>query len=307
MQEVYKVLDKAIQTDYPVVIQGETGTGKELVAKALHFNGPRKNKPFISENCAALASGVLESELFGHIKGAFTSADKSKKGLFELASGGTLFLDEVSAMDQEMQKKLLRVLQEYEIRPVGGEKTIKVNVRLIGATNQDLRKLVEEGKFREDLYYRLNVITINLPALRERQEDIPLLVNHFLDKVAQKTMTKKKIISEEAMRLLMGYHWPGNVRELENEIKRICTLTGEAKLINAQMVSPHLTQLPKEPLIRVWKSFTDKSLQEAIDETEREFIRQALQKDNYNKTVCAKNLGLSRLGLRKKMKRLGLD
>jgi transcriptional regulator with PAS, ATPase and Fis domain len=306
MRQVYKLLDKAIQTDYPVVIQGETGTGKELVAKALHFNGPRKNKPFISENCAALASGVLESELFGHIKGAFTSADKDKKGLFELANGGTLFLDEISVMDQEMQKKLLRVLQEYEIRPVGGEKTTKVNVRIIVATNENLKRLVEKNKFRKDLYYRLNVININLPSLKERREDIPLLLNHFLEKITQETKTKKKTASEEAMKILLDYHWPGNVRELENEVKRICTLTGETELITAHVLSPHITQITKEPLIHVWKSFTDKSLKEAIDETEREFISQALQKTNYNKTICAKNLGMTRFGLRKKIKRLGL-
>jgi transcriptional regulator with PAS, ATPase and Fis domain len=325
MRKVYDLLDKAISSNYPVVIYGETGTGKELVARALHFNDQRKDKPFVSENCAAFASGVLESELFGHIKGAFTGADKDKKGVFELADGGTLFLDEVSMMDQEMQKKLLRVLQEYEIRPVGGKETIKVDVRIIAATNQDLKKLVEKGKFREDLYYRLNVININLPPLRERQEDIPLLVNHFLDKIAQDTKTKKKTLSEEAMRIFLDYHWPGNVRELENEIKRICTLTsvpeadplrrgrpasggGEAELIDAQMVSPHLIQLLKEPLIQpVGKSFSNKSFQEVMDETEREFIRQAFQKANNNKSICAKNLGLSRVGLMKKMKRLGLE
>ncbi|MFH1230477.1 MAG: sigma 54-interacting transcriptional regulator, partial [Planctomycetota bacterium] len=195
MREVYKLLDKAITADYPVMIQGETGTGKELVAKALHFNGARKAKPFVSENCAALASGLLESELFGHIKGAFTGAISDKKGLFELADGGTLFLDEVSIMDEEMQKKLLRVLQECEIRPVGGKGPIKVNVRIIAATNQDLKQLVQKGSFRDDLYYRLNVITINLPPLREKQEDIPLLVNHFLEKIAGDTNTRKKSIN----------------------------------------------------------------------------------------------------------------
>jgi transcriptional regulator with PAS, ATPase and Fis domain len=307
MREVYKLLDKAINSDYPVVIQGETGTGKELIAKALHFNGPRKDKPFISENCAALASGVLESELFGHIKGAFTGADKDKNGLFELANTGTLFLDEISVMDQEMQKKLLRVLQEYEIRPVGGKETIKVNVRLITATNQDLKKLVGEGKFREDLYYRLNVITINLPSLRERREDIPLLVNHFSDKIAQQTKTTKKTLSEEAMRIFLDYHWPGNVRELENEIKRICTLTGETKLVTVQMVSPYLTIQLQEPLIQPGKSFTDKSLKDIMDETEREVIKQALQKSGYNKTLCAKMLGLHRYDLARKMKRLGIQ
>ncbi|MFH0889404.1 MAG: sigma 54-interacting transcriptional regulator [Planctomycetota bacterium] len=342
MREVYKLLDKAITTDYPVVIQGETGTGKELVAKALHFNGLRKAKPFIPENCAALASGVLESELFGHIKGAFTGADKDKKGLFELADGGTLFLDEVSIMDQEMQKKLLRALQECEIRPVGGKSPIKVDVRVISATNQDLKQLVKKGTFRDDLYYRLNVITINLPPLRERQEDIPLLVNHFLEKIAKETNTKIKVVDKEAIKLLINYNWPGNVRELENEIKRCCVLTGssktvmhlhpvrkntnkdediscslkhneelsngagEAELITPEVVSHHLTQPLQEHLIQSVKSFADKSLKEVIDETERKFISQALQKANYNKTICAKMVGLTIQGLRKKIKRLGI-
>ncbi|MFH0888251.1 MAG: sigma 54-interacting transcriptional regulator [Planctomycetota bacterium] len=307
MREVYKLLDKAITTDYPIVIQGETGTGKELVAKALHFNGLRKANSFITENCAALASGVLESELFGHIKGAFTGADKDKKGLFELADGGTLFLDEVSIMDQEMQKKLLRALQEREIRPVGGKNPIKVNVRVISATNQDLKQLVQKGTFRDDLYYRLNVITINLPPLRERQEDIPLLVNHLLNKVVQETKTKKKTVSEEVMRLFLDYRWPGNVRELENEIKRCCALTGEGELITAQTVSPHLTSPLKEPLTQTAESFPDKSFNEIIDKTEREVIKQSLQKSGYNKALCAKMLRLDRRDLYRKIKRLGIQ
>ncbi|MFH0888836.1 MAG: sigma 54-interacting transcriptional regulator [Planctomycetota bacterium] len=305
IQEVYKLLDKAITADYPVVIQGETGTGKELVAKALHFNGPRKAKPFISENCAAFASGVLESELFGHIKGSFTGADKDKKGLFELADGGTLFLDEVSIMDQEMQKKLLRALQECEIRPVGGKNTIKVNVRVISATNQNLKHLVQKGTFRDDLYYRLNVITINLPPLRERQEDIPLLVNHFLDKVAQETKTKRKTLSEEVMRLFLDNNWPGNVRELENEIKRCCVLTGEADLITPEVVSPHLHQVIKEDTPN--EAEENKSLKEQIEEVERKCIIKALQKSGHKKTLCAKILGLHRNDVARKMKKLGIE
>ncbi|MFH0888951.1 MAG: sigma 54-interacting transcriptional regulator [Planctomycetota bacterium] len=305
MREVYKLLDKAITTDYPVVIQGDTGTGKELVAKALHFNGLRKDNPFISENCAVLASGVLESELFGHIKGSFTGADKDKKGLFELADGGTLFLDEVSVMDKEMQKKLLRVLQEYEIRPVGGKKTIKVNVRIIAATNQDLKQLVQKGVFRDDLYYRLNVITINLPPLRERREDIPLLVNHFLEKIAGDTNTRKKSINAEALRLLNSYNWPGNVRELENEIKRICALNADTVMITSQMVTSHLGVVMKE---RVTKEMgKDKSLKEQIEELERESIIDALKKSGYNKTLCAKMLRLNTRDLYRKIKRLGIE
>jgi two-component system, NtrC family, response regulator HupR/HoxA len=301
MREVYKLLDKAIQTDYPVIIQGETGTGKELIAKALHFNGPRKDKPFISENCAALAPGVLESELFGHVKGAFTGADRNKKGFFELADTGTLFLDEISVMDREMQKKLLRVMQEYEIRPVGGKETSKINVRFIVATNENLKKMVDKGEFRKDLYYRLNVITINLPPLRDRKDDIPLLVNYFLDKVSRETKTNKKKISEEVMQLFIDYDWPGNIRELENEIKRILALSETSDVITKQFISFHMTK----PILQDVKSCTNKTLKEAMNETERSFVRQALQKASNNKSICAKNLGLTQFGLRKKMKRLG--
>ncbi|MFH0889251.1 MAG: sigma 54-interacting transcriptional regulator [Planctomycetota bacterium] len=303
MNEVYKLLDKAITSDYPVVIQGETGTGKELVAKALHFNGLRKNKPFISENCAVLASGVLESELFGHIKGAFTGAISDKKGLFELADGGTLFLDEVSIMDQEMQKKLLRVLQEREIRPVGGKSPIKVDVRVISATNQDLKQLVQKGIFRDDLYYRLNVITINLPSLRERREDIPLLVNHFLEKIAGDTNTRKKSINAEALRLLVGYHWPGNVRELENEIKRCCALNVNTAVITPQMLAPHIGVVVKERALVQ----ENKPLKESLATYEKELIVEALKNVGNNKTKCAALLRMDPRVLRGKLKRLGLS
>jgi transcriptional regulator with PAS, ATPase and Fis domain len=285
------------------VIQGETGTGKELVAKAIHFNGPRKNKPFISENCAVLASGVMESELFGHIKGSFTGAISDKKGLFELADGGTLFLDEVSIMDQEMQKKLLRVLQEYEIRPVGGKSPIKVNVRVISATNQDLKQLVQKGIFRDDLYYRLNVITINLPPLRERQEDIPLLVDHFLEKIAGDTNTQKKSINAEAIRLLSGYNWPGNVRELDNEIKRCCALNVNTAVITPQMLASHLGVVVKErALVQENKPF-----KERLATYERELIVEALKSVGNNKTKCAALLRMDPRVLRGKLKRLGLS
>jgi two-component system, NtrC family, response regulator HupR/HoxA len=302
MFEVYKFLDKAVETNYPVVIQGETGTGKELVAKALHFNGSRKEKPFISESCAAFAPGILESELFGHVKGAFTGADKSKKGLFELAGEGTLFLDEIGVMDHEMQKKILRVLQEYEIRPVGGKNTVKVNVRLIVATNQDLKKLVEKGVFREDLYYRLNVITINLPPLRERSDDIPLLVDYFLGKIAQETKTKKKEMSEEAIKLFSDYHWPGNVRELENEIKRICTFHTDMHVITSQMFAPHIGVTIKENMFFQ----SDKPFRDKLADYEKELIIDALNKTGNNKTKCSVLLGLDPRVLRRKLKRLGL-
>jgi two-component system, NtrC family, response regulator HupR/HoxA len=304
MRKIYRLLDKAIETDYPVVIQGETGTGKELIAKALHFNSPRKNQSFIYENCAAFAPGVLESELFGHIEGAFTGANKSKKGLFELADNGTLFLDEISIMDSEMQKKILRVLQEYEIRPVGGKNTVKINVKLIVATNKNLKKLVEKGLFREDLYYRLNVITINLPSLRERREDIPLLVNYFLQKIASETNSKKKILSEEAMMLFLDYDWPGNIRELQNEIKRLYTLTGETELITAQMISTHIYNSIKKNSSQ--ESEKNKSLKEQIEELERKCIIETLQKSGYKKILCANMLGIQPRDLGRKIKRLAI-
>ncbi len=238
MQELFKVLDKITETHFPVIIHGESGTGKELVAKAIHFNGPRKDKPFVAENCGALPESLLESELFGHVKGSFTGADKDKEGLFAFANGGTLFLDEIGEMGLEMQKKLLRVLQEGEIRPVGGKKSIKVDVRIIAATHRDLKKMVEEGTFREDLYYRLNVFTLRLPPLRERRDDLPLLIEHFLEKYAAESGTPKKEVARDAMRRIVDFEWPGNIRQLENEVKRALAFAGEA--ITLEDISPEI-------------------------------------------------------------------
>ncbi len=221
MRELFKLLDKITETHFPVIVHGESGTGKELVAKAVHFNGPRKDKPFVAENCGALTETLLESELFGHVRGAFTGADRDKEGMFAFANGGTLFLDEIGEMGLEMQKKLLRVLQEGEIRQVGGKKSIKVDVRIIAATHRDLRKMVGEGSFREDLYYRLNVFTLNLPSLRERRDDIPMLVEHFLEKYAAETGGPKRKVPRDVMRRLVDFDWPGNIRQLENEVKRL--------------------------------------------------------------------------------------
>ncbi len=219
IQEVFRLLDKVTDFDVSILIQGESGTGKELIAKAIHFNGPRKEKTFIIQNCSAIPETLLESELFGHAKGAFTGAHQERKGLFEEADQGTLFLDEIGDMTPGMQAKLLRAIQEGEIRPVGGERTIKVNVRIISATNKDLKNAVKKEEFREDLYYRLNGVTVNLPPLRERREDILLLMDHFVKDFVEKNSVPGKSFSPEAKALLLSYPWPGNVRELENTIK----------------------------------------------------------------------------------------
>ncbi|MGH7162521.1 MAG: sigma-54-dependent Fis family transcriptional regulator, partial [Planctomycetota bacterium] len=226
MRRGFQLLDKIVESDEPVLIEGENGTGKELIAHAIHYNGPRQKKAFVAENVAAIPETLIESELFGHVRGAFTGADRDKPGLFEVADGGTLFLDEVADMSSDLQKKLLRVLQEKEVRRVGGKRTIKVDVRIVSASNRDLRSLVEEGEFREDLYYRLRVLSISLPPLRERTGDIPLLVAHFL-RVATPSGQKPKQITPRAMSVLEAYDWPGNIRELENEIKRLVAVAGD--------------------------------------------------------------------------------
>ncbi len=216
MRDLFHLLDKVTDSDVPVLIQGESGTGKELVSRAIHFNGARQRRPFISENCAAIPETLLESELFGYMKGAFTGATANKKGLFEAANGGTLFLDEIGDMPMNMQKKLLRVLQEREVRPVGGKRTIPIDVRILAASNMDLRKLCEEGRFREDLYFRLNVISVTLPPLRERPGDIPLLIDHFVNKWGKEQKVVPPVISPEAMEALCQHPWHGNIRELQH-------------------------------------------------------------------------------------------
>ncbi len=246
MQIIYKIINRIAQSDVTVLVRGETGTGKELVAAAIHKRSKRADEPFVKLNCAAIADSLIESELFGHEKGAFTDAKEMRKGRFELAHGGTLFLDEIGDISASAQVKLLRVLQEREFERVGGSKTIKVNVRLIAATNRNLEEMVKEGKFREDLYYRLNVIPIDLPPLRERGEDIRLLVNFFVER-SMKNHKKKIIITEEAMNELMSYPWPGNIRELENTVERI-VLMGSDDGISAeemQLLLPALASKTK--------------------------------------------------------------
>ncbi|MCA9671121.1 MAG: sigma 54-interacting transcriptional regulator, partial [Myxococcales bacterium] len=292
MQELFRLLDRVTDTELPVVVYGESGTGKELVARAIHHNGPRKARPFVGENCGAIPETLLESILFGYERGAFTGAERDRRGLFEVASGGTLFLDEVGEMSPAMQTKLLRVLQDGELRRVGGERTLKTDVRVIAASNRDLAKLVKEGVFREDLFYRLNVIRIEIPSLRERREDIPLLVDHFLHKHSE-----GRQVSRDALTLLCGYRWPGNVRELENEIMRAAALGGD--VVSIEDLSPHIGGGAPLELADP----DDLSLKPRVTHLERDLIQRALRRTENNQSQAARLLGLSRYGLLKKLKR----
>jgi transcriptional regulator with GAF, ATPase, and Fis domain len=306
MREIFHVLDKITDTDVPVLIEGESGTGKELVARAIHFNGARAKRAFVSQNCAAIPETLLESELFGHARGAFTGADREHKGLFEIADGGTLFLDEIADMSLEMQKKLLRALQEGEIRRVGGKETVHVDVRIISASNKDLKKLMESGRFREDLYYRLNVIKIGLPPLRERREDIPLLVSHFLDAAARDGGGKRKHVDPEAMSLLAAYGWPGNVRELENELRRAVALSGERITTDDLKDEIRAVQPSRVPIPKIEGKQLKDVVREAAERVEKEVIAQVLRQTNWVKTEAAHVLGISRPTLDAKIEAYGL-
>jgi transcriptional regulator with GAF, ATPase, and Fis domain/tetratricopeptide (TPR) repeat protein len=302
MLELFRLLDRVTETALPVVIYGESGTGKELVARAIHHNGPRRQHSFVGESCAAIPETLLEAALFGHVRGAFTGADAERRGLFEVAHGGTLFLDEVGEMSPAMQAKLLRVLQSGELRRLGGERTLKVDVRLLVASNRDLSRLVEEGRFREDLFYRLNVVRVGLPPLRERRDDIPLLVEHFLVKHARAAGGKPLKLQRAALQKLVGYRWPGNVRELENEILRAAALGGE--VITVADLSPQVAAGDPEA---AWESPDDLGLKKRVERLERTLLREALARADGNQTQAARLLGLSRFGLQKKLRRYGLE
>lgn len=295
MAKVFRILDRVTDSEVPVVIQGESGTGKELVARAIHFNGPRSNHPFVTENCGAIPETLLESVLFGHVKGAYTGADRSRQGLFEVASGGTLLLDEIAEMSTAMQAKLLRVLQEGELRPVGGDQTVKVDVRVITSSNQDLGEMVRAGTFREDLFYRLNVITVRLPPLRDRREDIPLLVEHFVAKHGARHVSG---VDREALRRLTAYRWPGNVRQLENEMMRASVLADD--VIREEHLSPEVVEGGEG------RRPDDLDLRAHVAQLERKLITKALERSSGNQSKASKLLGLSRYGLQKKMTRHGL-
>ena len=310
MQRVFQLLEKVADSDVPVLVQGESGTGKELVARAVHFNSTRKDKAFLSINCAALPESLLEAELFGHVRGAFTGADRDKIGLFEAADGGTLFLDEVGDMPSSMQTKLLRALQEGEVRPLGSRTPRKVQVRVVSASNKDLRRLVEEGQFRADLFYRLNVVSLHLPALRERKDDLPLIVDHLLDKIAARSDGKRKGIDRKVVDHLLHYDWPGNVRELENELRRLVALSGAR--ITERDLSPHIrqgvqaAQRTAELGDAAQQLDGSETLKERIEGFERRLLVAALRDNEHNKTRTAKLLGLSRYGFLKKLDKYGL-
>ena len=302
MRDVYELIETVAPCDATTLIVGESGTGKELIANAIHYNSPRKDKPFIKFSCAALAETLLESELFGHERGAFTGAIKERKGRFELANSGSIFLDDIDDIPLSMQSKLLRVLQEKEIERVGGTKTIKTDIRIICATKVDLLKLAKQGKFREDLYYRLNIVPINLPPLRERKEDIPILVEYLLNKYSSKG--EKKTFCPEAMRLLINYDWPGNVRELENVVERIVTLTRSndirlEDLPDFLMASPE--KLCDRHLIDIMEEAA--SFEDMIKDMEIRLLTLALEKASGNKSEAARILKMKRETLRDKVEK----
>ncbi len=305
MLSVLQMLDRIIDSDLPVLVTGESGTGKELIARAVHENSPRAKQSFVRENCAAIPENLLESELFGYRRGAFTGASNDKKGLFEEADGGTIFLDEIGEMSLNMQAKLMRVLQDGEIRPVGAQKSLKVNVRLISATNRDLRKLAAEGRFREDLFFRLNVVAIHMPPLRDRIEDIPLLVSTFLENAAARSGQPPKTIEPAALRCLMHHNWPGNVRELQNEIQRACALS--AATITPDDLSPEITATRSVMVDAPGAAGGLKELAKlASSQKERELILQALEQCNWRKSAAARKLGISRPTLDQKIKQYAL-
>jgi two-component system, NtrC family, response regulator HupR/HoxA len=306
MNRVFEVMEKVAETDATVLIHGETGTGKDLVARAIHYSGPRKELRFVAQNCAALPDTLLESELFGHVRGAFTGAHADKKGLFEVAHRGTVFLDEVGETHPGMQVRLLRVLQDGEIRPLGSSETRKVDVRIIAATNRDLRKEVESGRFREDLYYRLRVVELEMPPLRARREDIPSLAHAFLDRSSRRMSRELKGFTNAAMDRLTGYPWPGNVRELENEIERIVALAGRADAVGVEMLSEHIRGAAPPPPPTAGEASRITDLNQAVDALKRRMLLDAIRETG-SKTRAAERLGIPRQSLQKMMKRLGIQ
>jgi len=304
MEEVYDLVSRVAETNASVLIQGESGTGKELIARSIHYNSRRKGKPLVILNCAALAEGVLESELFGHEKGSFTGAIKQKAGRFELAHNGTIFLDEIGEIPVTTQLKLLRVLQEHEFERVGGEKTIKVDVRIIAATNKDLMAAVKDGRFREDLYYRLNVVAISLPPLRERREDIPELAHFFLARFSTETGKKLDGIDGPALDMLVRYDWPGNVRELENIIERAVVLEKGGSISPASLPLTLRGTSDTGDGLKVPEGAG--SLTDMLEELEKQLIVKALGENGGSQTAAANALGLKRSTFRYKLEKYGL-
>lgn len=307
MQKIYRLLEKISSSESSVLIQGENGTGKELVAKAVHFYSPRKDHQFVPVNCSAFNDNLLDSELFGHVKGSFTGAVKDKAGLFEVANGGTLFLDEIGDTSLSMQVKLLRVLQEGTYLPVGAHTPRKTDVRILAATNKDLKAMMVSGEFREDLYYRINVINVDLPSLKDRAEDIPILMDHFLKKRCDEGGFAMKQFSKKCMEKFLDYHWPGNVRELENEIERLVVLAGEDKMITPDLLSARILDYGEKPVSASRGVNTNGSLRDALEELEAMMIKEGLKRCNYNKSKLSKELGVSRASLIMKVDKYGLD
>ncbi len=305
MQDLYALLDKIRSSESTVLIQGENGTGKELIARAIHFHSPRQNRQFITVNCSAFNENLLDSELFGHVKGSFTGAIRDKKGLLETADHGTLFLDEIGDMPQAMQVKLLRVLQEGSFTPVGGNDLVKVDVRVLAATNKDLKEMVEDGIFREDLYYRINVINLWVPALRERKEDIPILVDHFMNRGCKEKNIPLKSFAKRTLEKFFDYPWPGNIRELENEVERLLVLSGDEEKIPSELLSSRIRDFGDKGKIQGTR--VSGKLKDALEDLEKVMIRDGLKRTNWNKSRLSKELGISRAGLIMKVEKYHLD
>ena len=304
MLRIFDVIDSVADTRASVLITGENGTGKSIIARAIHRRSRRSSHPFVEVACGALPDNLLESELFGHVAGAFTGANHTKIGKFQHADSGTIFLDEIGTATPSMQIKLLRVLQELQFEPLGGLETITVDTRVVLATNEDLAKAVEAGRFRQDLYYRINVIHLELPALRERIADIPILVEHFLQKSLKEVSKEIDGFSLDAMQAMLNYRWPGNIRELENVVQRAVLLAKHREL-GTDLLPPHMLA-GSSPSIQVSTNAT-RSLREAMEGPERQIILQVLKSNNFSRNLTAESLGINRTTLYKKMKRLGLD
>jgi DNA-binding NtrC family response regulator len=311
MEKLYRILSKVAQTTHPVLILGESGTGKELVARSIHANGPHAKKPFLPVDCGSLVPTLIESELFGYVKGAFTGANRSKDGLLTAAEGGTVFLDEIGELPLDLQAKLLRALQEKEVRPVGATHRVPINVRILAATNRELSAMVEQGRFRKDLYYRLNVVSLRIPPLRDRRDDIPLLAAHFLER-ANKQLRRHHTLSDDVLRTMMDYAWPGNVRELENSIERACALCSNSML--------HIGDLPthlKDFRIYNYRASSTPELNKpaeatvspviSLAELERHAILDTLRMFNGDKLTTAKVLGIGKTTLYRKLKEYGIS
>ena len=306
MEDIFKIIGQIADSKSTVLIMGESGTGKEIISRAIHYNSNRRNSPFVTINCAAIPETLIESELFGHERGAFTNAIERKLGRFEVAHQGTLFLDEIGELSLATQAKILRFLEEKEFNRVGGSKTIKVDVRLIAATNKDLPQLLKKGSFREDLYYRINVVPIIIPPLRERKGDIPLLLDHFIKKFNKENKKNVKGVSKEAMELMMNYEWPGNVRELENLIERVIALSANDQ-IQANELPFSLINVSKMNGLKEYILNGKVSFLKAEEEFERGIILDALKKVNYIQSHAAEMLGVSRRILKYKMDKLGIN